>query len=97
MHVKTFSQKFAATAETSEGDGDTREAEEAPVTIFGTFASTNRQQHRGYVKYFNNATDEEKEEYAKAVLGEAQGKVGVNSLSRMKQDHEEARLCFLGQ
>ena len=50
MHVKTFSQKFAATAETSEGDGDTREAEEAPVTIFGTFASTNRQQHRGYVK-----------------------------------------------
>ena len=50
MHVKTFSQKFAATAETSEGDGDIREAEEAPVTIFGTFASTNRQQHRGYVK-----------------------------------------------
>ena len=34
-----------ADSETSEGDGDTSEAEEAPVTIFGTFAPTNRRQN----------------------------------------------------
>ena len=42
MHTLRATSK--ADSETSEGDGDTREAEEGPITIFGTFASTNRRQ-----------------------------------------------------
>ena len=41
-------------------------------------------------KYLQQATDEEKEDYAKAVLGDSRGKQCIHSLERMKQDREEA-------
>ena len=44
-----------------------------------------------FKKYLNKATDEEKDDYAKAVLGEAQGKVGLNSLQRLKEAYEDAQ------
>jgi hypothetical protein len=42
-------------------------------------------------KYLQQATDEEKEEYAKAVLGDSRGKPCIHSLERLKEDHEEAQ------
>ena len=62
------------------------------VTSLKDFATAKAsfQDFLDFKKYVEQASEEEKEEYAKAVLGDSRGKQCIHSLERMKQDHEEA-------